>query len=168
MLYKFFDTNCFHQDPHFVGWLRRNEILPPTPEKLEELYLEHDAFIQRGIEWDEEQKRLIQEFKDKKVELDEKYDRPDLSASPKDWIPGTKAADELAEAETSEVQVRDEIDEMQKVYLDEFHKVYEKDKAAGKDLNNLAIEELKRAHYFFEYMRTSQRLYNLEQAKNQK
>jgi len=45
VLYKFFDTNCFHQDPHFVGWLRRNEILPPTPEKLEELYLEHDAFI---------------------------------------------------------------------------------------------------------------------------
>lgn len=22
VLYKFFDTNCFHQDPHFVGWLR--------------------------------------------------------------------------------------------------------------------------------------------------
>lgn len=23
VLYKFFDTNKFHIDPHFVGWLRR-------------------------------------------------------------------------------------------------------------------------------------------------
>ena len=52
VLYKFGDTNYFDQDPHFVGWLRKNEILPPTPEELERLYLEHDAFIQRALEWD--------------------------------------------------------------------------------------------------------------------
>jgi len=90
-------------------------------------------------------------LKEKKVELDKKYDRPELSGTPKDWIPGTKAE----ETTTKDVQVVDEIDEMQKVYLEEFDKVYQKDKANGKDLNNLAIEELKRAHYFFEYMRTS-------------
>jgi hypothetical protein len=43
-----------HQDPHFLGWLRRNEMLPPTPEELDRLYLEHDAFVARGIEWDNE------------------------------------------------------------------------------------------------------------------
>ena len=79
VLYKFFDTNCFHQDPHFIGWLRKNEVLPPTPEELERLYLEHDAFIQRGIAWDEEQKLIIEEFDRKKKELDEKYDREPLS-----------------------------------------------------------------------------------------
>lgn len=79
VLYKFFDTNCFHQDPHFLGWLRRNELLPPTPEELEKLYLEHDSFIQRGIEWDKEQQALIDEFNRKKKELDDKFDREDVS-----------------------------------------------------------------------------------------
>jgi len=37
-----------------LGWLRRNEILPPTPDELERLYLEHDAFVARGMEWDNE------------------------------------------------------------------------------------------------------------------
>ena len=54
-------------------------MLPPTPEELERLYLEHDAFIQRGIAWDEEQKLIIEEFDRKKKELDEKYDREPLS-----------------------------------------------------------------------------------------
>ena len=75
MLYKFFETNSFHQDPHFLGWLRRNEILPPSPDELERLYLEHDAFIQKGIEWDTEQKVMINEFNNQKKELDKKYDR---------------------------------------------------------------------------------------------
>jgi NADH:ubiquinone oxidoreductase subunit len=32
VLYKFFDTNKFHIDPHFLGWLRKNELIPPSPE----------------------------------------------------------------------------------------------------------------------------------------
>ncbi len=39
VLYKFFDNNKFHIDPHFVGWLHRRELLAPTPEELEKLYL---------------------------------------------------------------------------------------------------------------------------------
>jgi hypothetical protein len=31
-------------DPHFTAWLHRQEILPPTPEELEKLYLDHEAF----------------------------------------------------------------------------------------------------------------------------
>jgi len=30
-------------------------LIAPTPEELERLYLEHDAFVQRGLEWDNEQ-----------------------------------------------------------------------------------------------------------------
>jgi NADH:ubiquinone oxidoreductase subunit len=44
VLYKFFENNKFHQDPHFLSWQRRQDILPPTPEALEKAYLEHDAF----------------------------------------------------------------------------------------------------------------------------
>jgi len=62
VLYKFFDTNKFHIDPHFIGWLRRNEMLAPTMEELEKLYLKHDAFIERGIQWDREQEMIIEEW----------------------------------------------------------------------------------------------------------
>lgn len=76
-----------------MGWLRRNEILPPTPEELERLYLEHDAFIERALQWDEEQIAIIEEFQRQKAEIDEKYDRPVLEdgEGPSAWIPGTKS-----------------------------------------------------------------------------
>lgn len=43
--------------------------------------------------------------------------------------------------------------------MQEFDKVYKKDREGNKDLNLMAIEELKRAQYFFHYLRTSKRLY---------
>ena len=49
VLYKFFDTNKFHIDPHFLGWLRKQELFAPTQEELEVLYLKHDEFIEKGI-----------------------------------------------------------------------------------------------------------------------
>lgn len=57
---------------------------------------------------------------------------------------------------------------MEHLYLSEYNKVYTKDKSGNKDLNYLAIEELKRAQYFFEYVRTSQKLYQLEERKLKK
>ena len=54
VLYKFFENNKFNIDPNFVGWLHRREIMAPTPEELAKRYLEHDAFIERGIAWDQE------------------------------------------------------------------------------------------------------------------
>ena len=136
-----------------MGWLRRNEILPPTPEALERMYLEHDAFVEAGIQWDQEQLDLIQQFKDKKTELDEKYEREQLS-EPQSWSPNK-----------SELEVITQIDEVEKMYMQEYQKVYAKDKENNKDLNHLALEELKRAHYFFEYVRTSKKLFEMEQSK---
>jgi NADH:ubiquinone oxidoreductase subunit len=42
ILYKFFDTNRFNIDPHFIDWLYKRELLPPTAAELEKLYLDHD------------------------------------------------------------------------------------------------------------------------------
>ena len=75
VLYKFMNENKFHQDPHFIGWLHRQDILPPTPEELEKLYLDHDAFKERALDWDNEQRLMIEEYQMKKKELDEKFDR---------------------------------------------------------------------------------------------
>ena len=54
------------------------------------MYLEHDSFIQRGIEWDESQLAMIDEFNVRKKQLDEKYGREQIE-EPKTWVPGTKA-----------------------------------------------------------------------------
>ena len=77
VLYKFFDTNKFHIDTHFLGWLRRNEMLPPSPEQLEQLYLEHDAFMERALQWDKEQELIIREWDQKKKLLDEQQPERD-------------------------------------------------------------------------------------------
>ena len=146
-----------HQDPHFLGWLRRNEMLPPTPEELDRLYLEHDAFVARGIEWDNEQKLIIEEFKQKKKELDDKYDRSLLTEGT-EWTPGKSATermneelDEYASKDETTMVVLSEIDQEEQFYLAEYDKLYKKDKEGNKDVNKLALQELKRAHYYFSY-----------------
>lgn len=101
---------------------------------------------------------------------------------PKAWIPGTKAepleplpADELfkseldnfAETDEKTLMVLTEVDLAEKYYLDEYHKVFKKDKEDNKDLNKLALQELKSAHLFFAYMKTSEKLYNMELKKKE-
>ena len=52
--------------------------------------------------------------------------------------------------------------------MEDYKKVAEKDKALGKDFNNAAYDEMKRNRYYFEYLRTQERLYHYELEKNQK
>lgn len=54
---------------------------------------------------------------------------------------------------------------MEQTYLSEYEKLYAKDKSENKDLNKLALEELKKAQYFFAYLRSSERLYNVARKK---
>lgn len=58
-----------------------------------------------------------------------------------------------------------EFEQMEQTYLDEYHKLHAKDKANNKDLNKMALTELKQAHLFFAYMKTSEKLYNMELKK---
>ena len=98
------------------------------------------------------------------------------------WVPGTKAnlheniakqkkeefmADVELVAQESEtaLAILDEIDQMEKTFEEEYDKVYAKDKDANKDLNILALEELKQAKYFFAYLRTQEKLYNYDRKK---
>jgi len=87
VLYKFFDTNKFHIDPHFVSWLHKQDLLPPTPEELELKYIEHEQFIQRCIAYDKEQKLIMDEWRKKKEELDKEYERGQLDAGTSSWDP---------------------------------------------------------------------------------
>jgi hypothetical protein len=47
----------------------------------------------------------------------------------------------------------------------EYEKVYTKDQSDKKDLNHLALQDLKRAQYYFAYLRTNEKLYNRELQK---
>jgi len=132
--------------------------------------------VQRGLEWDEEQKEMIEEFHKRKEELDQKYGREQLKEGlgPKSWVPGTKAEEPAQDAneydgegdglisDDMRVAVVNELELMEQSYLQEYEKVYLKDQDGNKDLNNLAIEELKRAQYFFAYMRQQEKSFNKE------
>ena len=70
----------------------------------------------------------------------------------------------VQESETA-LAILDEIDQMEKTFEEEYDKVYSKDKESNKDLNVLALEELKQAKYFFAYLRTQEKLYNYDRKK---
>lgn len=48
---------------------------------------------------------------------------------------------------------------MEEEYFEEYKMVMEKDKESGKEFNKLVYDEAKKAMYFFEYMRTQEKLY---------
>lgn len=49
--------------------------------------------------------------------------------------------------------------------MEEYEKVYQKDREGNKDFNKMALLDLKKANLFFAYMRTSEKLYNRERQK---
>lgn len=63
--YKFFSTNKFHIDIHFVDWLFHRTAFPPTPNELNQLYLEDERRMQRAIEWDKQEEAKQVEYRNK-------------------------------------------------------------------------------------------------------
>ena len=54
------------------------------------------------------------------------------------------------------------IDLIEREYLLEYDKIIQKDKEEGKDFNMLAYNDLKRAQYYFKYLRESEKMYKAE------
>jgi hypothetical protein len=87
---------------------------------------------------------VIADFNKKKAELDAKYDR-ELLGEPRSWVPGTKAPkveiSDYRQEESDEhtLAVISDIDNFEQTYLEEYEKVYLKDKSGAKDLNHLAL-----------------------------
>ena len=55
-------------------------MLPPTPEALEQMYLEHDAFREKALQWDKNEELWIKEWEARKKELDQQYESRQLNA----------------------------------------------------------------------------------------
>ena len=55
-----------------------------------------------------------------------------------------------------------QIDILEREYLTEYDLIIQKDKEEGKDFNMLAYNDLKRAQYYFKYLRDSEKLYKQE------
>lgn len=66
--------------------------------------------------------------------------------------------EDFAKSDEKTIVVVTALDELEQIYIKEFDKIIEKDKKANKDLNKLAILELKRASYYFHYARTQEKL----------
>ena len=52
-----------------------------------------------------------------------------------------------------------EIDLMERKYMEEYDQIINFDRQEGKDFNHLALADLKRAQYYFDYLRKSQKLW---------
>ena len=76
-----------------------------------------------------------------------------------EWDRGKKKPEE---DEHKDLMVIDGLDEIEEQYMNEFELVYKKDREGNKDLNKLALEELKRTQYLFHYLRTTKKLYLLQ------
>lgn len=63
--YRFFGTNKFHIDIHFVDWLFHRKAFPPTPNELDQLYLKDESRTRTALEWDEQEEAKQIEYREK-------------------------------------------------------------------------------------------------------
>lgn len=52
-----------------------------------------------------------------------------------------------------------EIDLMERQYMEEYDKIINFDRKEGKDFNHLALSDLKKAQYYFDYLRKSEKMW---------
>jgi hypothetical protein len=114
------------------------------------------------LAWDNEQRALIEEYRKKKKELDEKFDRERPQVLPdgseryrvEPWTPpigGQRGA--LSASEPKEVVRLSAIDLLEREMEEEYQQVLAKDRARGKDFNKAAYEHMKLSRYHFQYLR---------------
>jgi hypothetical protein len=60
--------NKWNSDPVMLGWLERRRLNPPTQEELEQEYIDHEAFLRRGLEWDRKENATIEAYRKKRQE----------------------------------------------------------------------------------------------------
>ena len=73
-------------------------MIAPTPEVLEQLYIKHDAFVERGLAWDRNELAMIEAWEARKQMLDET--QPDLRqqiGAVHEWNPNMPKTDLIAE-----------------------------------------------------------------------
>ena len=119
------------------------------------MYLDHDAFQERALQWDKEEKKMIEQYRKTKEYLDQiekeekKLIEEGKKPDPSKWIPNAPK-----EQHASQIIPISDIDKLEKLFFDEYEKVLSKDDTKNKDFNRVAYEEGKKARYYFEYMKT--------------
>lgn len=107
------------------------------------MYLEHDAFIEKALQWDKNEELYLREWNARKEELDSKYEERKLLGKDKDeqtveaWDPSKTKDNEIIEQKAMVHMT--EIDLMERDWMREYDELLRKDKEAGKDFNRLAL-----------------------------
>lgn len=135
-------------------------------EALEQMYLEHDAFQARALEWDRNQQLMIAAYEKKKKEIDaENAEKLLEEGQPEVW-------DKQKERLTTEERIdlhdgeslvfMSEIDKMEQAWTEEFHYIMQKDRERNKDLNKHFQDQFTSKKHFFNYLRTQEKLYQYD------
>ena len=54
---------------------------------------------------------------------------------------------------------------MERDYFEEYERIMKKDKERNKDFNMKVFDEMKQIKYYFEYLRTNEKLFELERKR---
>jgi hypothetical protein len=81
--------NKWHDDIFMKAWLEKRRDVPPTQEELEKMYIQLEEFQRKGLEWDRNEAKLMEEFRKKQKEAIEK-ERKETGAigDGKNYAPG--------------------------------------------------------------------------------
>lgn len=102
---------------------------------------------------------MIEEYKEKKKELDIKFGREQEQIEagkqfePSKWVPELTKMKEANEQKGLKSPRLAFIDNLETAYAEEYKLVTEKDFNENKDPNDLAFEQVKKATYYFEFIR---------------
>lgn len=149
--YKFFSTNKFHIDIHFIDWLYHRTAIPPTQNELHQLYIDDEKRKRLAYEWDkaEEQKQIAHKRELKKLGKDpEEYlleSNSDLTSSetniatfkPLDWQFISKSRTDLKRYLPPE-EFKQDLIAMEEGIMEEHDKYQEYLKSKGKDIDIIA------------------------------
>ncbi len=100
---------------------------------------------------------MIEEYIKRKKALDDQFERekPLELADGQTHYKVDQWNPELMKQREEKGMVRvSAVDLIEKEYLEEYKKIIDKDRELGKDFNNQAYEDMKKARYHFEYLRT--------------
>lgn len=101
--------NKWDDDPYMMSWLQRRRQNPPSQEELEKMYLDNEEFQRRGLEWDRKEQALIDEWKKRQKEVEDK-ERKETKAlgTGETFEPGVWERKKIDKEENALIEIKEE------------------------------------------------------------
>lgn len=159
--YKFFSTNKYHIDVHFLDWLHHRVAFPPDKQELEQLYIEDEDRKQKSLRWDKEEEKKQIAYRNKLQQIgkdpeqllletsEEQNQRDEVTIEtfkPVPWKAVAKTKDELRRYVPPE-EIREQFLAIEEGIIEEHKNYQDYLKSKGKDKDRIAeAKMLKQVH----------------------